>query len=496
MKRITINRSSLVFALSLLAVLCTATSCKKFVTVPTTAAKVDGAEVFQSNAAAIGLMTGVYANATRNSEGYFPYLSIGAGLSADELTAYGIGSPVNTALYSNNLTNTFTYFWSEFYNYIYVTNQILEGIAGPNKLSPDVLTRLSGEAKFTRALFYYYLVTLHGDVPLVTATDYTQNEQKARTPAAQVYQFIISDLQDAENLLGPDYTNADLETVSTTTRLRPNKWAAAALLARVYLQTGDYPNAIAEATKVIGQTNTYHLETLDNVFLATSQEAILQFQPTSNSSWNTYDATVFILTTPPSYSNPVSLSNGLYNAFEDGDNRKTSWVGSLSSGATTYYFPYKYKVRNTGYATIPLTEDQMVLRLAEQYLIRAEASIQHGDIAGGIADLNTLRARARAAGTTAIPDPLPALSSTLSKNDALLALEHERQVELFTELGDRWLTLKRLKGQSNPGISRADEIMPAITAAKGGTWSTDDQLYPLSLTELNSDSKLTQNPGY
>ena len=138
----------------------------------------------------------------------------------------------------------------------------------------------------------------------------------------------------------------------------------------------------------------------------------------------------------------------------------------------------------------------MVLRLAEQYLIRAEASIQNGDIASGIADLNTIRARARAAGTINVPNPLPALSSTLSKNDALLALEHERHVELFTELGDRWLTLKRLKGLSNTGISRADEIMPAITTTKGGTWSTNDQLYPISLTELNSDNKLTQNPGY
>jgi hypothetical protein len=138
----------------------------------------------------------------------------------------------------------------------------------------------------------------------------------------------------------------------------------------------------------------------------------------------------------------------------------------------------------------------MVLRLAEQYLIRAEASIQNGDIAGGIADLNTIRARARAAATTNVPDPLPVLSSALSKNDALLALEHERQVELFTELGDRWLTLKRLKGLSNQGISRADELMSNITTAKGGTWSTNDQLYPISLTELNSDSKLTQNPGY
>jgi len=217
--------------------------------------------------------------------------------------------------------------------------------------------------------------------------------------------------------------------------------------------------------------------------------------PTGNSSFNTYDGNSFILVAPPDGLHPVSISSQLYNTFEDGDNRKANWVGTYV-GSQTYYYPYKYKVRAVSSATIGVTEDQMVLRLAEQYLIRAEAYIQTSDIPSGIADLNKLRDRSRAAVTPSIPNPLPALSTGLSKADALAAVEHERQVELFTEWGDRWFTLKRMKGFGNPSLSRADEIMPAITALKGGTWNTNWQLYPLPLTELQKDVSLSQNAGY
>lgn len=480
---------------SFLIALLFAASCKKFVTIPPTAAKVDLGSVFQSDAAAIALMNGIYVQEVRNTEGYFCYISRAAGLSADELTNEA-GTSVISALYTNSLTSSsFSYFWSEFYTYLYTANEIIDGVKSPNSLSPTARTRLEGEAKFTRALLYFYLINLHGDVPLVTSTNYLNNLQMGRSSMADVYLQIIKDLQDAENLLGEAYTTADLKTVSTTDRLRPNKWAAAALLARVYLFTGDNANAITESTKVISQSSVYKLETLNNVFLATSKEAIWQLQPTGNLNYNTFDGNTFILVANPDYGHPVSISSTLYAAFEAGDNRKTNWIGTYI-GNKTYYFPYKYKVGSTGTASVPLTEDQMVLRLGEQYLIRAEANVQSGNIADAIADLNTLRARARAAVTTAVPNPLPALSATISKTDALAAVEHERQVEMFTEFGDRWLTLKRLRGFSNPSISRADEIMPAITKAKGGTWSTNWQLYPIPFNEIRDDPALTQNPGY
>jgi len=481
----------------LIIILTFAVSCKKFVTIPPTSTKIDQTAVFQTDAAAIALMTGVYSNATNVIEGHFPYLSIATAEYADELTDYGVGDANFAALYANNLTNRYTYFWSEFYNFIYITNEVIEGVHGPNGLTPSTQTRLEGEAKFTRAMFYYYLVQLYGDVPLVTATDYTQNYQMARTPQAQVYQQMVSDLKDAENLLGTDYTNADLKTVSTTGRYRPNKWAAAALLARVDLTIGNYADAITESSNVINQTGTYTLDAFSNVFLTTSKEAILQFQPSTNASVNTYDGNTFILVAVPDYTHPVSMSNTLYNAFEAGDNRKTNWVGSFTSGATTYYFPYKYKVRQVSTAPVNnITEADMILRLGEQYLIRAEAYIQSNQIAQGIADINTIRARARAAATVAVPNPLPALSTSLTQQAALMALEHERQVELFTELGDRWFTLKRLKGYANNNISRADEYMPAVTADKGGTWNTNKQLFPIPLSDLTTDVFLKQNPGY
>lgn len=472
-------------------------SCEKLLEVDAPATNVDGATVFQSDAGAISVMTGVYARAANPLGGNFSSLSMCTGLSADELTAYGQGIDFFNQLYKNQLTSSFSYFWSELYNYIYSTNEVIEGINGSTMLSKPVSTRLMGEAKFMRAFFYFYLVNLYGNVPLVTSTDYRTNMSMARDSVSKVYVQIIADLKDAEELMGTEYTTSNLVTASAD-RVRPNKWAAAALLARVYLFTGDMANAITQSSKVIDQTATYRLTSLDSVFLKDGKEAIFQLQSVQNNI-NTYEGNSFILVAAPNFSNPVSLSDSVYNSFEPGDKRKTSWVGSFTStgtGAATYYFPYKYKVRSTGSTMIPLTENAVMLRLAEQYLIRAEAYIRSNNIPLGINDLNTLRTRSRLPASGTVPDPLPALSTALSLTDALKAVEHERRTEMFTEMGDRWLTLKRTKGFSNPNISRADEFMPAATSAKGGTWRTEWQLYPIPRTETIKDVNLKQNPEY
>lgn len=482
---------------SLLLLLLLTTSCTKYLEVDPPPTQIDGSGAFKTDAAAISAMTGIYARAALPLGGQFSSLSMCAGLSADELTAYGVGPDALNQLYTNSLTTSFSYFWKELYGYIYSANDAVEGITASTTLSAPVKSRLLGEAKFTRAFFYFYLVNLFGDVPLILVTDYRQNMLMARTPAAKVYEQIIQDLKDAKDLMGESYTAADLKTVSTD-RVRPNKWAATALLARAYLFTGDWDNAIAASSEVISQTGVYKLETLANAFLKDGKEALWQLQSTQN-NLNTYEGNSFILISAPNYAFPVSLSSGLYNTFEPGDDRKTNWTGAYTStgtGAKTYPYAYKYKVRAISTATIPITENAIMLRLAEQYLIRAEARIHANKIADGIDDLNALRTRARAAATVAVPNPLPALSTTLNMTDALKAAEHERQVEMFAEMGDRWLTLKRTKGFDNPAISRADEIMPAITTAKGGQWNTDWQLYPIPATEIINDVNLSQNHGY
>ncbi len=91
---------------------------------------------------------------------------------------------------------------------------------------------------------------------------------------------------------------------------------------------------------------------------------------------------------PDPNSRPVYLSNNLLNSFEPGDIRRSEWVDSVISGHITYYYPFKYKVNKAGAA---VSEYLMMLRLGEQYLIRAEARAQQGKTADALSDINTIR---------------------------------------------------------------------------------------------------------
>jgi hypothetical protein len=116
-----------------------------------------------------------------------------------------------------------------------------------------------------------------------------------------------------------------------------------------------------------------------------------------------------------------------------------------------------------------------VLRLAEQYLIRAEARANQNNIAGAVDDINVIRTRAG----------LPAVSQGVSKDQCLLAIEQERRIELFTEWGHRWFDLKR--------TNRADAVLSTL---KSPNWQSADRLYPIPQSELETDVHLNQNPGY
>jgi hypothetical protein len=352
-------------------------------------------------------------------------------------------------------------FWSEGYKYIYYANNLLQGIGNSANLLDSTKSQLDGEAKFIRAFCYFYLVNLFGDVPLILTTAYQSNSTAYRTSKIEVYKQIVTDLRDAQRELKDDYS------ISNNERTRPNKWAATALLARVFLFTGDWTNAEVEATSVINNSSTYSLLTdINESFLKNSQEAIWQLMPVI-ANQNTSEGVNFILTSTP---NSVAISNSLLGAFEPGDIRKSNWIDSITTSGQTYYYPFKYKVKTAS----ELTEYSMVLRLAEQYLIRAEARAQLNKISEAQVDLNIIRNRAN----------LPNTSAS-DKASLLLAIEHERQVELFSEWGHRWFDLKRL--------NRADAVLLVI---KGSNWQSTDTLYPIPQMEISNDPNLTQNLGY
>jgi hypothetical protein len=409
-------------------------------------------------------------------------MSLFAGLSADELSLFGSSNTIDLAYYTNLLTSSNTGsadFWDNIYPTIFTTNSALQGLANSTGLSPAIKQQLSGEAYFMRAFLYFYLVNLYGDVPLTTATNYTINETLSRTPKAQVWAQIIADLSEAQTLLSANYLQADALTaypIASAQRVRPTKWAADAMLARAYLYTGNYSAAESMADSVINNVAFYSLDSLNNVFLANSTEAIWQLQPV-NADQNTQDAILFVLPAsgPDGMSYPVYLDTTFVDAFEPGDQRRVNWVDSVMASGTTYYYPFKYKVDSIG---APVSEYEMVLRLAEQYLIRAEARAQQGNIMGAQNDLNTLRTRAWLGDTPANDN-----------NSLLTAIIHERQVELFTEWGHRWLDLKRTGNVSN--------VMSVVTPEKGNAaWSDYMQWYPIPLNDIQHDPNLAQNTGY
>lgn len=465
-------------------------SCKKYVEVDPPVTQIVGAVVFDNNITAAAAMSGVYdelMNSSANLSGGSASLSLECGLMADELKNYNSGNIAYSQFYMNSLTSTNStgssnyYFWRELYSQIHLSNAVIEGIAKSTGVTPALKQQLIGEAKFMRAFLHFYAVNLYGDVPLALTTDYLTNNSIGRSPKVQVYQQIIQDLKDAQAALSDNFVDAT--GLTTTERIRPNKGAATALLARVYLYFGDlsnhdatmYKNAEDQATAVINNTGYSLTSDLTKPFLANSSEAIWQLKPV-NPVYNTYDAYYFVLLAAPGTSrNPVALSTNLVNSFESNDKRFTNWVGSKTSGTNTYYYPNKYKVGNQNQA---LTEYLMVFRLAEQYLIRAEARAEQGNVSGAQSDLNTIRTRAGLPNTTAN-----------DKASLLTAIQHERQVEMFTEWGHRWLDLKR--------TGTVDGVMSVVTPAKGGgAWNPNKALMPLPLGDLQVDQNLSQNPSY
>lgn len=467
--------------------------CKKFLDVKNPRDKVVADYAFGSDNSAIAVVTSIYYEMQRLYAQGYSGISLECGAAADELGAIeGSGA---YASYHYQLGNGF---WISIYRDVQRCNAAIEGLETSKSLSIAVKNQLYGETKFARAFLYFYLVNFFGDIPLITSTNYAENSKVSRSKKDLVYAQIVNDLNDAIELLNSNYVAADV-TTNTSEKVRPNKATAQALLARVYLYMGDWQNAEKMSTLLI-ENPAYEISSdLDIVFKKNSKEAIWQLQPQTNRFGvpylNNVDARIFVLDeTPDADIRPVWLSENLENAFESGDSRFEKWVGKTDfrdeNGIrllTQYFYPFKYKINK---ADQPQDEYIMVLRIAEQYLIRAESKINNGNVAGGIMDLNFLRSMRRMSPTTQINNPLPALSVDLGLGEARLAVEHERRIELFTEWGHRWLDLKR--------TGRINQVMSTLNPAKHGQqdWENYKQFFATPAEDRRLNENLGQTPGW
>ncbi|MCK0160087.1 MULTISPECIES: RagB/SusD family nutrient uptake outer membrane protein [unclassified Allomuricauda] len=382
---------------------------------------------------------------------------------SDELDYYGF-NPQLLEFYQNRVLPPNTEvlaWWSEAYKVIYGANAIVEGIEGATDLEESEQDRFMGQALFVRAFMHSLLVSVFGDVPYITTTDYAFNNQVSRMSEDLVYEGIISDLVRAVGLM-------ENSTIENEERLVPDRNVAKALLARVYLYTDQWDLAEAEATDVIGN---FGLEDeLGMVFLKESMETIWQLQH-GEFPGNTQEASQLIIPFVPGQS--FALTDGLLSAFEDGDGRRSAWIDSISNEeqTITLYYPYKYKAR---FDVTESLEYSIHFRLAEQYLIRSEARTRIGNLIGASEDLNMIRNRAGLANTTAN-----------SESELLEAILAERRVELFTEQGHRWFDLRR--------TGRATAVLGMFKP----DWEDTDVLFPIPEIELEANPNLLpQNQGY
>jgi hypothetical protein len=445
-------------------------SCKKLIQIPNNPNGLTTQQIFSDSADVVAAMLGVYSGFGVINGGF----AIGnggvtgyTGLTSDELVTTNTNDSYLVPLYANDVLPTNTDvagLWSSAYTGIYEVNVCLLNIEGNPVISTALAEEMAGELKLVRAFYYFNLVNLYGGVPIVTTTDYHTSESIPRSTEDSVYDLVQADLDSARLLLGPSYPSAG--------RARPNIYTAYALQAKVYLYQKQWQAAANMASAIINSGLYSLVPDPNSVYLDGSTEAIWQL-PAVSSYNQTTEAAVFV-----PYASGIAptfyLSNTLLNAYEPGDIRKADWIApaqiTVGSDTVTYYYPYRYKNRTV---SSPTVEDYMIFRLAEQYLIRAEALAELGKLDSAAADLNIIRARAGLGATTATAQ------ATL-----LAAIMHERQVELGFEWGNRWFDLKRTG------------TIDAVLGADKTGWTPTDSLYPVPLIEIDSNPFLKQNPGY
>lgn len=459
MKKIYKYTFTLLFALSMLF-----SSCDKFVEIPESKNQIETDVVFADSAIATSALLGVYytlGSPTSAVSFHNKYMSL---YSDEYLYTSSFPSPMQfgqSKLLPDNFDNTFL--WNNLYSVVYQCNSLIEGVNKSTGLTQSAKTLLKGEAEFLRAFANFYLVNLYDNIPLILTTEVSKNAHASQNSSDLVYDQIIKDLLAAKSELGLDYKGAG--------RVRANSLVASALLARVYLYLGKWNEAEQEATRVISTGLYTPLPLIENVFLANSQETILQFWNQNGFLNDTYDLIPALATDLPQY----TITPGLYEAFDANDIRKSHWISTnivtIDGVSEAYHYPSKYKNKAPN---AEKSEYLSVLRLSEQYLIRAEALAQQENIADAVAGLNVIRNRAGLL-------PLP---NIISKQDCLTAIAKERQLELFGEWGHRFMDLKRTR--------QLNQILGPLKS----TWKATAKAFPIPQNELTYNSKLIQNDGY
>jgi hypothetical protein len=393
--------------------------------------------------------------------------------------------------------------WTNAYITINKANIVLDRVP-PIVMDVTERNRVLGEAHYLRALMYFQLVRMFGDVPLMEhEAKSVADAQIPRTPAAQVYALIVSDLQTAMNDLPPSYTGADLG--------RATSGAATSLLAKVYLNQKDYNNAAKYAGQVMASSQ-YSLNGrwLDNFKISleyVNPESIFEINYGAPEETPGVVGSVQTLFTLPSgfpggdAYGLIQVNPDLIALYSANDQR--------GKGATYMTSPYVTALGDTATWGVPngaafhkwidetnskdmtarswqqMPNNWIIQRYADVLLIYAEAVNSGGTATNGSAEaaLNQIRARA------GIPTVAGLASTALTDS---IRVERRRE---FAFEGQRWFDLSRW-GILDATVQAKTVQMQALFPGETGVHGAPSNLFPIPDGQINSNSLLTQNPGW
>lgn len=347
--------------------------------------------------------------------------------------------------------------WAAIYRTILSANYIIDAIP---PLSDPLFTQakkdqLTGEAYFVRALSYFDLARGWGGVQLILTPTRLPGDHSGikRSSLTDTYAQVLSDLNKAEQLLP-----------LTTNRNRATRKTAWALKARYFLYQEKWDSAAVYATKVIADAANYKLAKPYSAFFANNAvattESVLEIAYSVSYKNGHYNWWL-----PPALGGrrewaPNAQLVGLLNDPAVGGNRN-ALIGQTAPPGNLWYGKLYYRTP-TG------TDPAYLIRIAELYLIRAEARAKSGELTTALEDLNAIRDRAG----------LPTLTEA-TQAEIILAVEQERRLEFAFE-GDRWFDLVRT----------------GMVATVLGVTDKNRQVFPIPADELLADKSLEPNPGY
>lgn len=360
-------------------------------------------------------------------------------------------------------------FWGTIYLVINRANTVIaqaERLVTAGTITAEQRDAVSGEMHFLRALAYFDLVKVFGGVPLeLNATAGLPDIQNlARSSEQDVYTQIITDLTTAESMLS---------MVEAGDPRRASGLAATALLARVYLQNGNNAEAQARASQVIESGAFSLMPTFASIFTTEgsgNSESIFEIDFTPNDQNSLGSAT-----NPNTPGQKFYVSEDTYTVLQasaaNGDSRFAATVRIEGSANRRRLLKYEDAVNNA--------DNVIVIRLAEMYLIRAEAAVRQTANGGDnilpvslqvLSDINAVRTRAGLR-------PLLALTNRAALDEILL----QRRLEFVGE-GLRFMDLRR--------YNRTCQVLGFCDA------QAFRNLWPIPLQQIEINPNLEKNPGY